>query len=80
MATITLKISDNFKGTVNRLSWVNWSELARKTLIRELELSDALEEAKKIVSKSRLTLEDANRLSEKIKSSMHDNLKKRGLI
>ena len=80
MATVALKVSENFKGTVEKLSWVNWSELTRDTLIKEIELLKALEEAKRIASKSKLTLEDANKLSDKIKESMHKDLKRRGLV
>jgi len=47
-----------------------------RSLIKELELSVA----KEIVSKSKFTEEDANELSNKVKLSMHSQLKAEGLI
>jgi len=47
-----------------------------QSLVRELELSVA----KDIVSKSKFTERDAEELSNKVKSSMHSQLKSEGLI
>lgn len=47
-----------------------------QSLVRELELSVA----KEIVSKSKLTEKDADELADKVKSSMHSQLKAEGLI
>ena len=80
MATFTLKVSDNFKGTIEKLPWVNWSELARDEIAEDVRLQEELEKVKKIVSKSKFTEKDADELSEKVKKSMHDDLKRRGLI
>ncbi len=47
-----------------------------QSLVRELELSVA----KEIVSKSKFTERDAEELSNKVKASMHSQLRSEGLI
>ena len=47
-----------------------------KELVNKLELAIA----KKIISESKFTEKDAEELSEKVKLSMHNDLKKKGLI
>ena len=47
-----------------------------QSLVRELELSVA----KEIISKSKFTERDAEKLSNKVRSSMHSQLKAEGLI
>jgi len=80
MASITLAVDDKLKSEMANLLWVNWSELAKEKLIKEQKLREQLEEFRRIVSKSKFTEKDADELSDKVKSSMHERLKKRGLL
>ena len=80
MVSVTLKITNNFKAIVDKLSWINWSEMAREEVLKKLEEEKALEKVRAIVAKSELTEEDAEELAEKVKLSMHKRLKKKGLI
>lgn len=70
MATVALKVSDNFKGTIEKLPWINWSELARQETLKKLEEEHKLKRLKEIVSKSKLTEKDADELANKIKLAM----------
>ena len=80
MASITLAVDDKLKSEMANLLWVNWSELAKEKLIKEQKLREQLEEFRRIVSKSKFTEKDSDELSDKVKSSMHERLKKRGLL
>jgi len=80
MVSLTLKITNDFKALIDKLAWINWSELARDEVQKKLEEERSVETFKKIIAKSRLTQEDADRLSENVKQSMHKNLKRKGLI
>jgi len=80
MATITLAIPDKIKEDMNKLSWVNWSEIAKQELSKEEILQEELKKVRIIVSKSKLTEKDAEELANKINKSMHERLKKEGLI
>jgi chromosome condensin MukBEF MukE localization factor len=80
MVSVTLKITNNFKAIVDRLPWINWSEMAREETLKKIEEEKALEKVKTIISKSKLTEEDAEELAEKVKLSMHKRLKRKGLI
>ncbi len=71
MVSIALKISDEFKSAIDRLPWVNWSELAREEIIKQEKNAEAFERFKEIVSKSKLTEEDALELGRKINKSLH---------
>ncbi len=77
---MTLKITNEFKAMIDKLTWINWSELARDEVLKKLEEERSLETIKKIIAQSRLTEKDAEQLSENIKKSMHQNLKRKGLI
>jgi len=80
MVSLTLKITNDFKALIDKLTWINWSELARDEVQKKLEEERSVETFKKIIAKSRLTHEDADRLSENVKQSMHQSLKRKGLI
>jgi hypothetical protein len=80
MVSVTLKITNEFKALINKLSWVNWSELARDEALKKLEEEQALQKFREIVSKSKFTEENARKLAEKVNLSMHNSLKKKGLI
>jgi hypothetical protein len=80
MVSLTLKITNEFKALIDKLTWINWSELAREEVLKKLEEERSVETFKKIIVKSRLTEEDADQLSENVKQSMHQSLKRKGLI
>jgi len=70
MVSVTLKISDELKTKISRLPWVNWSETAREDSIKEIELEERWERLKKIVSKSKLTQEQADKFSDEVNLSL----------
>ena len=80
MVSFTLKITNEFKAMIDRLPWINWSEIVREETLKKLEEEKALQKFRKIISKSEFTEKDAEELAEKVKSSMHKDLKKKGLI
>ena len=80
MVSVTLKISKEFKALIDRLPWVNWSELARQEIQQKLDEEKALAKVKKLVSNSKFTEKDAEKLAETVKKSMHKKLKEEGLI
>ena len=80
MVSVTLKISNEFKAMINKLSWINWSEVAREEALKKIEEEEALQKFRTIVTNSKFTEEDAEELAEKVKLSMHKRLKKKGLI
>jgi len=75
MVSVTLKITDKFKAMMDKLSWINWSEIAREEALKKLVEEQALQKFREIISKSKLTEDDAEELAEKVKLSMHKRLK-----
>ncbi len=74
MTNMTLAIPDELHKTMKRYKDIKWSEVARKAMLekaRKLELMD------KLLAKSELTEEDAERIGHKIK---HGIAKRHGLI
>jgi len=80
MTSLTFAVSDDPKIRIEKFPWINWSELAREELLKQEKLQEDLEKLKKIISKSKFTEKDANELAEKVKKSMHERLKKEGLV
>lgn len=80
MASVTFSIPDKVKQDMESFSWVNWSELAREEALKRAKLAKDFEEFKKIVAKSKLTVKDADAIAKKVKASMHNKLKAKGLI
>ena len=77
MGTMTLTLSDKLKAELKRFSWVNWSELARNELLKEAERQKLFEEVEKILLKSKLTKEDADKLADEVSLSLAKRYKKR---
>lgn len=77
MVSVTLKITDKFKAMMDKLSWINWSEIAREEALKKLVEEQALQKFREIISKSKLTEDDAEELAEKVKLSMHKRLKEK---
>lgn len=71
MVSVALNISDDFKAMIDKLHWVNWSEVAREEALKRLKLAEDFETFKRIVSKSKLTEKDALELGRKINKSLH---------
>jgi len=80
MASITFAIPEEIKFKLSRFQWVNWSEIAREELFRQEKETAAIKKIKKILSKSKFTEKDAKELSEKVKESMHRQLKTNNLL
>jgi hypothetical protein len=80
MASVTFAISPEIRKRISFFEWVNWSELARQELAKQEKEKETIARLKKIISKSKFNEKDANEISNKIKLSMHDRLKKEGKI
>ncbi|MFH0875599.1 MAG: hypothetical protein V1859_06690 [archaeon] len=80
MASVTFTIPDDVKAEMKQLSWINWSELARETLLRQIELDAKLKRVKELLSKSQFTEKDAMEMADKVSKSIHDSSVKEGLI
>jgi hypothetical protein len=76
MGTITLTFSDKVKSELKRFSWVNWSELARMEILKEKQKQKTYEELEKILSKSTLKQQDANKIADEISLSLAKRYKK----
>lgn len=73
MGNITLSIPDDVFAQMKHFSEVRWSEVARKAIIEKIE---TLKLADRLASKSRLTKEDVEEFSRKIKSKANRRLLK----
>ena len=80
MASITFAVDEKLKSEISKFVWINLSELVRQELLEQQKTRKAFERFKKIISKSKFTEQDAKELSEKVKLSMHNDLKKKGLV
>ena len=74
MTNMTLAVPEDLHAIMKRYNTIKWSEIARQALwdqARKLELMD------KLLAKSKLTEEDAERIGHKIK---HGIAKRHGLV
>jgi hypothetical protein len=71
MANITVSVDDDLKQAMDRHPEINWREVARQAFQEKLEDLELME---KIASKSQLTEEDVEELSEKIDEDVADRL------
>ena len=76
MSNITVSVPEELKSKMEELRTINWSEVAREAFSRTITLNKQFEEFKKIVSKSKLTEEDARELGGKVNKSLHERYKK----
>ena len=76
MANVSLGVPGELKAKMDKLPWINWSEVAREEAIKREMLHEDFEEFKRIVSKSKLTEEDAMRLAKEVNAGMYGKLKK----
>ncbi len=79
MASITFAVEDDLKIDLEHFSWVNWSEVARLEIVKDLEKAAKLQKVLKIVSKSKFTEKDVDIFAVKAKEAMYAELKKQGL-
>jgi len=75
MGSVTFSIPDNIKSEMKHLSWINWSELARLEALKRLKEEEAVEEFRKIASKSKLSEEDAIKLGIEVNKSLRKKYK-----
>ena len=76
MPNVTIAVPEELKSKMEALRAINWSEVAREAFAKTIELNKEFEEFKKIVSKSRLSDEDAKALGKKVNKSLHERYKK----
>lgn len=67
MVSLTLSISENLKKRMSEHSEIKWSELVRSIIQHQIE---EIEEAERIVSRSRLTEKDVEDLALSVDESM----------
>ena len=67
MANITFALEDELKSKVEKLSWINWSEIAKQEALKFDEKSRLFEELEELTKESTLTDEDCLRLGKLVK-------------
>ena len=73
MPTLTLAIPKELKSKMDSLPELNWSEIARKAISKEVNEYNLF---KSIVAKSKLTEKDALELGRKVNKSLHERYEK----
>ena len=73
MPTLTLAIPKELKSEMDSLPELNWSEIARKAISKEVKEYKLF---RSIVSKSKLTEKDALELGRKVNKSLHERYEK----
>ena len=76
MVSMSFTILDELKAKMEKFPWINWSEVAREETIKREKLHEDFEEFNRIVSKSKLTEEDAMRLAKEVNRGLHERYKK----
>ena len=76
MANVSLTVPDELKAKMEEFPWINWSEVAREEAIKREMLHEDFWEFNRIVSKSKLTEEDAMRLAKDVNKGLHERYKK----
>lgn len=75
MVSISLRISDEFKAMIDKLPWVNWSELAREEAIEEEKRRTLLNRLNELLKNSEMTEELATKLGEDLKERLYKRIK-----
>lgn len=73
MPTLTLAIPKELKSEMDSLPELNWSEIARRAISKEVKEYKLF---KSIVDKSKLTEKDALELGRKVNKSLHERYEK----
>jgi len=76
MVSVSFTVQDELKAKMDEFLWINWSEVAREEAIKREKLHKGFEEFNRIVSKSKLTEDDAMRLAREVNAGMYKKLKK----
>ena len=76
MVSVSFTISDELKTKMEKFPWINWSEVSREEAIEREKINEDFEEFNRIVSKSKLTEEDAMKLAREVNAGMYKKLKK----
>lgn len=74
MTNITLAIPNELHEKMRKHSEIRWSEVVRKSIAGKVEMLDVMD---KIARKSKLSKEDVDELSHKIKRETFEDLDKR---
>lgn len=77
MVNLTLAIPDDMKKEMDKFPEMNWSEIARASIKKRLEL---LKKFREFTKDSEMTMEEAIRLGREVKKGRFEKLKKQGLI
>lgn len=80
MVSVTFSIDEASKHDMDKFSWVNWSDVARKIFLKGIEKQERLEKLNNILQNSELTDEDILKLSKKARKGRFNELKSKGLI
>ena len=75
MASVSFTISDELKAKMKKFPWINWSEVSREEAIEREKINEDFEAFNKIVSKSKLTEEDALDLGREVNKGLHKRYK-----
>lgn len=67
MSKVSVRVPEDLKQSMDKHQKINWSEIARDAFRKELK---KIELADSIASKSELTAEDAEEISEKVKEGI----------
>ncbi len=78
MSSVTFAVDEQLKKELDPFTWVNWSNVVAEEVEKDLKRAAALEKALKIVLKSKFTNLDADLLSDKVKTAMHQKLQQEG--
>lgn len=76
MPTATLTLPDEIKSELKKFSWVNWSEVARESILERSAREERFKRFDDLLDKSDLTDELAFRLADELKRKV---AKKHGL-
>ncbi len=74
MTNITLAIPNELHERMKKHSEIRWSEVVRKSISQRVEMLDVMD---KIARKSKLTKEDVEELSHKIKREAFEDMDRR---
>ncbi len=77
MVSITLAVPEELKKEMDKFKHINWSSVAREAIKEKIEF---LEEMNKLLSKSKLTKEDAIRLGRKVNKAVAERYRKAGFL
>ena len=76
MVSMSFTILDELKAKMEKFPWINWSEVSREEAIEREKINEDFEAFNKIISKSKLTEEDALELGRKVNKSLHERYEK----